>query len=71
MEFYANDDTIVLLGDAVSWQGENRIKAQRIVYDTRKGKVKAESLAGSGGDGSSGRVSITITPKKKKQSDSE
>lgn len=66
MEFYANDDTIVLLGDAVSWQGDNRISAQRIVYDTRKGKVKAESLAGGANGETSGRVSITITPKKKK-----
>ena len=72
LEFYTSEDTIVMLGDAHSWQGENRIKAQRIVYDTKAGKVKADSaalLAGDSSDGteSSGRVRITIAPKKKKE----
>lgn len=72
LEFYTSKDTIVMLGNAHSWQGENRIKAQRIVYDTKAGKVKADStqlVAGDSSDGteSSGRVSITIAPKKKKE----
>jgi lipopolysaccharide export system protein LptA len=71
MEFYAKDDTIVLLGEAHAWQGDDSIKAERIVYDTRQGKVKAESqsAAASGGEGGETqvqpRVKITIAPKKK------
>jgi len=65
MEFHTNNDTIILLGDAISWQGENKISADRIVYNTLQGKVIAESLDEDGGDASSGRVSITIAPKKK------
>jgi len=71
LEFYTAKDTIVMLGEAHSWQGDNRIKAEKIVYDTKAGKVKAESLTALDGetsseDGeSSTRVSITIAPKKK------
>ena len=28
LEFYTSEDTIVMLGNAHSWQGENRIRAQ-------------------------------------------
>ena len=73
LEFYTATDTMVLLGNAVSWQGENRIQAEKIVYDTRLGKVKADStrtLADSEDTqedaGGSDRVKITIAPKKKK-----
>lgn len=72
LEFYTNDDTIILLGNAHSWQGENRIKAERIVYDTRQGKVKAESVQTlsakgeqTGNPDGAQRVKITIVPKKK------
>lgn len=66
LEFYADDDTIVLLGDAVSWQGQSRIKAERIVYDTRKGRVRADSASTAGAaQGTGQRVKITIAPKKK------
>ena len=44
LEFYTAEDTIVMLGGAHSWQGENRIKAERIVYDTKAGKVRADSV---------------------------
>ena len=71
LEFYTDEDTIVMLGSAHSWQGANAIKAERIVYDTKAGKVKADSaqsIAGGSGDGETGsRVSITIAPKKKKE----
>ena len=73
LEFYTTEDTIVMLGSAHSWQGNNRIKAERIVYDTKAGKVKADSFVTTGGESSSGdgessgRVSITIAPKKKKE----
>ncbi|MBS37920.1 MAG: lipopolysaccharide transport periplasmic protein LptA [Thiotrichales bacterium] len=72
LEFHTNDDTIVLLGNAKSWQGNNRIEAEKIVYDTRLGKVKADSTATLAGDGEgdseqtqgASRVKITIEPKK-------
>lgn len=73
LEFYTAEDTIVMLGGAHSWQGDNRIKAERIVYDTKAGKVKADSLSTADGGASSeegessSRVSITIAPKKKKE----
>lgn len=66
LEYYAKEDTMVLLGDALSWQGEDRIQAERIVYDTRNGKVKAESLQalpeGVTTGGQQGRVKVTINP---------
>ena len=65
LEFYAHNDTIVLLGNAVSWQGDNRIEAEKIVYDTRKGRVRADSGGEAGA--SKGRVTITIAPSKKQQ----
>lgn len=68
LEFYAHDDTIVLLGDALSWQGDNRIKAEKIVYDTRQGRIKADAAA-AGSQGSTGRVTVTIAPSKKQQTE--
>lgn len=71
LEYHTADDTMVLLGNAVSWQGESRIEAEKIVYDTRAGKVKADSTrtltdadASADGGGTS-RIKITIPPKKK------
>ena len=63
-----------MLGNAVSWQGDNRIEAEKIVYDTRVGKVKADSVRtivgaedGTDTEGGSSRVKITIAPKKQPQ----
>ena len=73
MEYHADQDLILLLGNARYGEGKDRITAPRIVYDSRRGRVKA----GANPEGSqtsdsattqpddSGRVRITITPKKK------
>lgn len=69
MEWFADKNTIVLLGNAESWQGDNRIQADRIVYDTLNGRVLADAREPEGEDAespdstASQRVRITITPK--------
>lgn len=66
MEYYARDDLIVLLGDAVYGQGGDQVAAERIVYDSVNSKMKADSRAAAGSQGqqSSSRVKIKIDPKK-------
>ncbi len=59
MEYLADQDLILLLGNARYGEGKDQITAPRITYDSRRGRVKA----GPNPDG--GRVRITITPKKK------
>nr|VFK22550.1 MAG: lipopolysaccharide export system protein LptA [Candidatus Kentron sp. MB] len=41
MEYFANRDLIILLGNAHSWQGKRRISADRIEFDTKKSRVRA------------------------------
>lgn len=73
MEYHADQDLILLLGNARYGEGDDKITAQRIVYDSRRGRVKAGANPGGGevSDSASGetdksdRVRITITPKKK------
>lgn len=71
MEYHADQDLILLLGNARYGEGEDKITAPRIVYDSRRGRVKAGTLPGTGTEtatgetGGSDRVRITITPKKK------
>lgn len=73
LEYYKGNDLIVMLGDAKYGQGPDRINAERIVYDSRLARMKADSgtrpAAGSGqastGPAPGGRVKITIVPKKK------
>ena len=73
MEYHADQDLILLLGNARYGEGKDRITAPRIVYDSRKGRVKAganpdsgqASDSAKGESDSSDRVRITITPKKK------
>lgn len=70
MEYHADKDLILLLGNARYGEGQDRITAQRIVYDSRRGRVKAGASPGDGQKAEdetqgSGRVRITITPKKK------
>ncbi len=66
MEYYARENRIVLLGDAVYGQGGDQVAADRIVYDSLKSQMKAESRVDSGSEGqqSSSRVRIKIEPKK-------
>jgi lipopolysaccharide export system protein LptA len=68
MEWFAEKNKIVLLGNAESWQGDNRIQADRIVYDTLNGRVLADTRGADDGESeaaetkASQRVRITITP---------
>ncbi len=72
MEYYKQEDTIVLLGNAVYGQGGDQVAADRIDYDSKNSRMKARTMTAGkakGGEGesgtSSGRVRITIQPKKK------
>lgn len=66
MEYYAREDLIVLLGDAVYGQSGDQVAADRIVYDSVNSKMKADSRAAAGSEGEqpSSRVKIKIDPKK-------
>lgn len=73
MEYHADKDLILLLGNARYGEGKDKISAPRIVYDSRRGRVKAGAQPSDGQSGESAagesdksdRVRITITPKKK------
>ena len=68
MEYHADRDVILLLGNARYGEGKDKITAPRIVYDSRQGQVKAGANPDGGQTGGSDkpdRVRITITPKKK------
>lgn len=70
MEYHADQDLILLLGNAHYGEGSDRISAPRIVYDSRLGRARAGPNTADGQSGSessddSDRVRITITPKKK------
>ena len=57
MEYYADQNKVILLDHAVVWQGTNKFSSQRIVYDT----VQDIVTAGQQGSGTQ-RVHITIVP---------
>jgi lipopolysaccharide export system protein LptA len=74
MEYIKATDIIVLLGNAVYGQGGDKVAADRIDYDSRKGRMKARTMTASKKTGKSGstskkrsRVRITLQPKKKKK----
>lgn len=58
MDYDADKDELVLIGDALLVQGEDRITSERIVYDRARARMRA---------GGSGRVKITITPEKQSE----
>ena len=69
MEYYANEDLIILIGDAQYGKGETRVTADRIEYDSLNARVKAQTRNASAdtqsGDGSGdgrSRVKITLEP---------
>lgn len=74
LEYYAQENLIVLLGKAVYGQGSDRISADRIEYDSLQGRLLARTKperasqpeAGSG-TGERSRVRIRIVPKKDKK----
>jgi len=73
MEYHADQDLILLLGNARYGEGKDKIIAPRIVYDSRQGRAKAGALVDAGDSqtpatgesNKSDRVRITIMPKKK------
>lgn len=67
LEYFANQDLIVLLGRATYGQGADQMSAARIVYDSHHGRLKAHSRPAAPGqeqapEGS--RIRITINPRK-------
>ncbi len=73
LEYYKGNDLIVMLGDAKYGQGPDRINAERIVYDSRLARMKADAgappasarEAETPAKENPGRVRIRIVPKKK------
>ena len=53
MEYNADTDELMLIGDGLLIQGEDRLTGERILYDRAKARFRA---------GGTGRVKITITP---------
>ena len=72
MEYYTQRNLIYMNGDARYGQGNDSVRADRIVYDTHRSRMQAqsggvaESKSGTtGSEDEKSRVHITITPKKK------
>ena len=68
LEYFADRDLIVLLGDAQYGQGADQISADRIEYDSRRGRMRARAKQPEEGaaDGAAptDRIKIVIQPKK-------
>nr|VFK18158.1 MAG: lipopolysaccharide export system protein LptA [Candidatus Kentron sp. LFY] len=70
MEYFAKRDLILLLGKAHSWQGKQRVSAERIEFDTKRSRVKAHgALTGSSktratGQSGKSRVRIVVPTRK-------
>ena len=73
MEYFPEQDLIMLFGDALYEKDGSRVQADRLVYDSRNSRFKAltdTAGAPTGGDGQATekkpeRVRIQIKPKKK------
>lgn len=71
MEYYTQQDLIFMKGNARYGQGSDSIRAEEIVYDTLRSRMRAQSgrvgeptASTSEGSEEKPRVHITITPKK-------
>ncbi len=64
MEYHADKNLVILLGDARSWQGREEITGDRIVFDTVQNRVQADARETTD-TAEKPRVRITIVPKKK------
>ena len=53
MEYDADKDELILIGDALLIQGADRLASERIIYDRARAQFRA---------GGTGRVKISITP---------
>ena len=79
LEYYKDRDLIVMLGNASYRQGQDKITANRIVYDSRLARMKADAwsptraptTAGTPEGARPGRIKIKIVPKKKCEKDSK
>lgn len=71
LEYYKNNDLIVMLGNARYGEGKDQIKAERIVYDSRLARMKADTPPGAEPKQGGGRIRIKIVPKKKKPAQAE
>ena len=69
MEYQANNNKLILTKDAVLVQGQNRFTSEHIIYDTQQDIVQAGDPAKKGEATESERVTITIQPDKKKNSE--
>ncbi len=58
-EYYIDKEVIILIGDAVVWQGENKYASERIEYDQVNGTIKAGEAKSD-----TKRVKIILHPKK-------
>ena len=61
MEYHADKNVVILLGDARSWQGREQITGDRIVFDTVHNRVQADARSTTKDSGKP-RVRITIVP---------
>jgi len=57
-EYYLDKEIIVLIGDAVVWQGTNKYTSERIEYDQANGTIKAGEAKSD-----TKRVKIILHPK--------
>ncbi len=61
-EFYATQSRIILLDNAVVWQGKNTTTSDRIEYDYKNAIVKASKKSAN-----SKRVHVTLQPEKREK----
>ena len=68
LEYYAQKNLILMLGNAVYGQGQDRIQAERIEYDSKRGRMLARATPSNKSKTAKtrSRVKIQIMPKKKK-----
>ena len=59
MEYFADPEQVILLDEAVAWQGDNSFRSDRIVYQVTQDRVEA------GEPGGGQRVHIILQPRPK------
>lgn len=69
MEYQANNNKLILKKNAILIQGQNRFTSDHIVYDTQQDIVQAGTPVKNSTSAESERVTITIQPEKKKDTE--